>query len=112
MAMSATFYSPLKLRQYQEIPFPASVSVEALVVPALFNALNGSTGQVLLEPVKLQALSSSLLETHQESISICGMVSTMDPARETRLSASFRDSPKTSSTVTASIAVRPTPPAQ
>src|SRR5262249_44878762 len=44
---------------------------------------------------------------HQESISICGMVSTMDPAREIELSASLNDSPKASSTAMASIAVRP-----
>ena len=51
-------------------------------------------------------------EAHQDSISICGIVSTMDPARETALSASLIGSPKASSTEMASIAVRPTPPAQ
>lgn len=49
---------------------------------------------------------------HQESISICGIVSTVDPARETALSASFIGSPNASSTEIASMAVRPSPPAQ
>lgn len=49
---------------------------------------------------------------HQESISICGIVSTMDPARETALSASFIGSPNTINTAIASMAVRPSPPAQ
>src|SRR5258707_11047889 len=53
-----------------------------------------------------------LCEAHQESISICGSVSTQDPARETAPSASINASPKASSTEMASIAVRPTPPAQ
>src|SRR4029434_7947980 len=53
-----------------------------------------------------------IFAAHQESISICGIVSTIDPARETALSASFIGSPNTSSTETASIAVRPSPPTQ
>src|SRR4029453_3930519 len=53
-----------------------------------------------------------IFAAHQESISICGIVSTIDPARETALSASFIGSPNTSSTETASIAVRPGPPPQ
>src|SRR5580765_7182499 len=46
-----------------------------------------------------------LCEAHQESISICGIVSTKDPALETAPSASINGSPKASSTEMASIAV-------
>src|SRR6478672_10191390 len=56
--------------------------------------------------------SSFTRAAHHESISICGMVSTSDPARETLSSAASLGSPKASSTETASIAVRPIPPAQ
>jgi hypothetical protein len=51
-------------------------------------------------------------EAHHEMRSLCGAVSTVDPARETALCASRADSPNASSTEMASIAVRPTPPAQ
>jgi hypothetical protein len=53
-----------------------------------------------------------IFPAHQESISICGVVSTKDPAREIALSASLIGSPRASSTEIASMAVRPTPPAQ
>lgn len=52
------------------------------------------------------------LDAHQETSLLCGAVSTVDPARDTKLRASLAGWPNASSTQMARVAVRPTPPAQ
>ena len=51
-------------------------------------------------------------EAHHEMSWLCGAVSIVEPARETTLRATLAGLPNATNTAIASIAVRPTPPAQ
>ena len=72
-----------------------------------------STGNRIL-PFSFSPAHALILtcKAHHETSLLCGAISTVDPARETTLRALLAGSPSASSTQTASVAVRPTPPAQ